>query len=112
MDLDISKSFIDLANDKKAWVAWHVGSTAHGSNIEGLREAVGSAAEKFLHIAHVNSYCRAQISNETAEAIEAIELLKANPNLFSESYLSPLNGTRIIIKDNVPLSKVTSTCLK
>lgn len=58
MDLDISKSFIDLANDKKAWVAWHVGSTAHGSNIEGLREAVGSAAEKFLHIAHVNSYCQ------------------------------------------------------
>jgi hypothetical protein len=112
MDTDISESFIGICSQKKAWIGWHVGSTKHGSNIEGMREAVSAANGRFLHIAHINSYCRGQISSETEEALEAISLLKANPNIFSESYLSPLNGTRIIVKDNVPTSKVTTTCLK
>lgn len=113
MDIDISESFISLANKNKSWVAWHAGSTKHGSNIEGMREAVTAAGkDKFLHIAHINSYCRSQISNETDEALEAIELLRSHPNIFAESYLSPLNGTRLIVKDDIPLSKVTSTCLK
>ena len=72
MDVDISENFIELANQKKSWIAWHVGSTAHGSNIEGFREAVAAAKDNFLHIAHINSYCRGQISNETDEALEAI----------------------------------------
>lgn len=113
MDIDISESFITLANKHKAWIGWHAGSTQNGSNIKGMREAVNAAGkDKFLHIAHINSYCRGQISNETDEALEAIELLKTHPNIFSESYLSPLNGTRLIVKDNVPLSNVTVTCLK
>lgn len=112
MDLDISQSFIELAHQRKAWIGWHVGSTKHGSNIEGLREAVSTAGKDlFLHIAHVNSYCRGQIAEETNEALEAIELLKNHPNIFSESYFSPLNGTRLAIKDNEPVSKVTTTCL-
>lgn len=112
MDVDISESFIELANQKKSWIAWHVGSTAHGSNIEGFREAVAAAKDNFLHIAHINSYCRGQISNETDEALEAISLLKTHPNIFSESYLSPLNGTRLVVQNDVPISKVTVTCLK
>ena len=112
MDLDICADFIDDCAKADAWVAWHVGNTTHGSNIEGLRDAVEVSEGKFLHVAHVNSYCRAQVSNELDEALEAISLLKLHPNLFSESYLSPLNGTRIIIKDDKPLSKVTATCLQ
>ena len=112
MDVDISENFIELANQKKSWIAWHVGSTAHGSNIEGFREAVAAAKDNFLHIAHINSYCRGQISNETDEALEAISLLKTHPNIFSESYLSPLNGTRLVVQNDVPISKVTVTCLK
>lgn len=112
MDLDICQSFIEICNDKDAWVAWHVGNSKHGSNIEGLRDAVEVSKNKFLHVAHVNSYCRSQVSNEIDEALEAIQLLKNNPNLFSESYLSPLNGTRLIIENNTPLSKVTVTCLE
>lgn len=112
MDLDISKAFIDDANDKGAWVGWHVGNSVNGSNILGLRDAVAAAEGKFLHVAHVNSYCRAQVRDELSEALEAIELLKANPNLFSESYLSPLNGTRLTIENDEPVSKVTVTCLK
>ncbi len=112
MDADISRGFIEKANAKKAWIGWHVGSTAHGSNIEGMIEAVETAGDDFLHVAHVNSYCRGQVGDETEEALKAIELLKSHPNIFSESYLSELNGTRLIVRDNVPLSKVTSTCLK
>ena len=112
MDLDISEAFINEANEKKAWVGWHIGNSVNGSNILGLRDAVKVSQGKFLHVAHVNSYCRAQVRDELSEALEAIELLKANPNLFSESYLSPLNGTRLSIKDDEPVSKVTATCLK
>lgn len=112
MDLDVCQSFIEVCNEKDAWVAWHVGNSKHGSNIEGLRDAVEVSKNKFLHIAHVNSYCRSQVSNEVDESLEAIQLLNNNPNLFSESYLSPLNGTRLIIENNTPLSKVTVTCLE
>lgn len=113
MDLDISARFIEDCNDLKAWVGWHVGNSVHGSNIDGFRDAVDVAKGKFLHIAHVNSYCRAQVSDEISESLEAIERLKKNPNIFSESYLSPLNGTRLTIAENgEPASKVTSTCLK
>ncbi len=106
MDLDISAAFIEDCEAKKAWVGWHIGNSVHGSNILGLRDAVEVSQGKFLHVAHVNSYCRAQVFDELSEALEAIELLKAHPNLFSESYLSPLNGTRLTIENDEPISKV------
>lgn len=112
MDLDISASFIDEANKLNAWIAWHAGNSVHGSNILGMEDAVKAADGKFLHLAHINSYCRGQISNELAEAEKAIELLIQNPNIFAESYLSPLNGTRLSIVGDEPASKVTATCLK
>ena len=111
MDVDISQAFIEECSELNAWIAWHVGNTVHGSNIKGLRDAVGAAGNHFLHVAHVNSYCRAQVSDEVSEALEAIELLKSHPNLFSESYLSELNGTRLTIENDTPVSKVTITCL-
>lgn len=38
--------------------------------------------------------------------------MKSNPLVFSESYLSALNGTRLTIENDHPVSKVTETCLK
>lgn len=113
MDLDISQAFIEECAERRAWVAWHAGSTVHGSNIEGMRDAVQAAQGHFLHLAHINSYCRGQVRDEVDEAQEAIELLKAHPNVFAESYLSPLNGTRLTIDPATdrPMSKVTVTCL-
>ena len=112
MDLDVQGAFIEDCSDRKAWIGWHVGNSVNGSNILGFRDAVEAAQGRFLHIAHINSYCRAQVRDELSEALEAIELLKANPNIFAESYLSPLNGTRLTIENDEPLSKVTATCLK
>lgn len=113
MDLDISQAFIEECAERRAWVAWHAGSTVHGSNIEGMRDAVQASQGHFLHLAHINSYCRGQVRDEVDEAQEAIELLKAHPNVFAESYLSPLNGTRLTIDPATdrPMSKVTVTCL-
>ena len=112
MDCDIAQAFIEDAQECRAWIGWHVGNSVNGSNILGLRDAVEAAGDKFLHVAHVNSYCRGQVKDEIDEALEAIELLKSHPNIFSESYLSPLNGTRLTVKNNEPVSQVTVTCLK
>lgn len=113
MDLDICAAFIEDSSELNSWVGWHVGNSEHGSNIEGLVDAVKVAEGKFLHVAHVNSYCRGQIKDEVLESQQAIDLLKKNPNLFSESYLSPLNGTRLSLNENGQAStNVTITCLK
>jgi len=112
MDLDISAQFIEAAARQNAWVAWHAGNAVHGSNIDGMRDTVEAAGKNFLHVCHINSYCRGQVRDEVSESLEAIELLKAHPWLFAESYVSDLNGTRLTCRDGVPISKVTCTCLK
>jgi len=38
MDIDISESFITLANKHKAWIGWHAGSTQNGSNIKEMSQ--------------------------------------------------------------------------
>ena len=94
------------------YVAWHAGTTNKGSNIEGMREAIACADGNFLHLAHINSYCRGAIRPEIDEMQEAIELLIAHPNIYSESYLSPLNGTSLSCQEGVPVSLVTQNSLK
>jgi len=103
---------IDVANRKGCYVAFHVGTTRHGSDIEGFREAVELAGKNHLHIAHVNSYCRGLHRTPAAEALEAAELLRSHRNLVSESYLGTINGTSAHIKDGLPSSHVTRNCLR
>ena len=112
MDLDVCRAFVRRANDKNAWVAWHAGNSTHGSDIEGCLDAIEAADGRFLHLAHVNSYCRGQIADSAEEALRAVAALKANPNCVSESYLSDLNGTRLTCEEGLPLSRVTRTCLR
>lgn len=75
---------IRAAAELGAYTAFHAGTAAHGSNIEGLLEAVELA----------------------------LKALAANPNISCESYLSPLNGTSAEIIDGLPGSMVTRRCLK
>jgi dihydroorotase-like cyclic amidohydrolase len=109
---EASARVIEVANKHNAYVATHAGSTVTGSNLTGFKEAVELAGGKRLHIAHVNSYCRGRIQSPVTEAEEVICLLKENPNIVSESYLSPLNGTNARCTDGVPDSKVSQTCLE
>lgn len=46
-----------------------------------------------------------------AETEEAIAALESNPNICSESYLSPINGTSAKCSGGVPESKATAICL-
>ena len=110
---EVSSLLIKTALERRAYVAWHAGTTAHGSNIEGMIEAVEMADGYPLHLAHINAYCRGAIKNDLQETGIAIELLKKNPNIFCESYISPKNGTRLTCgPDGKIQSKVTGNCLR
>lgn len=110
---DVSSTLIKTALERRAYVAWHAGTSEHGSNIEGMIEAVEMADGYPLHLAHINAYCRGAIKNEIEEAKTAVELLKKNPNIFCESYISPKNGTRLTCDAEGKIqSKVTGNCLR
>lgn len=99
--------------ERRAYVAWHAGTTKNGSNINGMIEAVKMADGYPMHLAHINAYCRGAIKDAMEETAIAIDLLKANPNIFCESYVSPKNGTRLTCdKDGKIQSKVTGNCLR
>jgi amidohydrolase family protein len=103
---------IEVANRNRAYIAFHAGTLEKGSNIEGFLQAAELAAGHAIHIAHVNSYCRGAIRPYVQETEEAIAALELHPNLRSESYLSPLNGTSAKCAAGVPESRVTQHCLK
>ncbi len=110
---DVSSLLIKTALERRAYVAWHAGTSEHGSNIEGMQEAVEMADGYPLHLAHINAYCRGAIKNELEETAIAIDLLKKNPNIFCESYISPRNGTRLTCDETGKIqSKVTGNCLR
>jgi cytosine/adenosine deaminase-related metal-dependent hydrolase len=102
---------IELANRSRAYVAFHAGSLTQGSNIQGFHQAVELAGPHALHIAHVNSYCRGAVRPCMQETEEAIAALIAHPNLRTENYLSPMNGTSAKCSGGAPESRVTQHCL-
>ncbi len=109
----VSSLLIKTALEHGAYIAWHAGTSEHGSNIEGMREAVELSQGNFLHLAHINAYCRGAIRPEVEETKEAIDLLLANPHIHCESYISPMNGTRLTCaEDGQVQSKVTGNCLR
>jgi predicted amidohydrolase len=103
---------IEVANARRAYVAFHAGTTERGSNIDGFLQAAELAAGNAIHIAHINSYCRGAVRPHMQETEEAIASLIAHPNLRSENYLSPLNGTSAKCANGAPESRVTQQCLK
>ncbi len=104
---------IQTAHRLSAYIAVHCGSTAHGSDIEGLEELLQLAEGLPVHVAHVNSYCRGQRTGDPLEECRrALAALAASPAAKSESYLSTLNGTGGACVDGVPESEVTKTCLR
>ena len=109
---EASRETILSANVRKVIVAIHAGSTEQGSDIEGMREAVGLAQDARLLIAHINSYCRGRHYDPLEEVQQAFQMLRDNTNILSDSYLSIMNGTSGACKDGVPMSAVTCNCLK
>jgi dihydroorotase-like cyclic amidohydrolase len=103
---------IEVANEHRAYVAFHAGTLANGSNFNGFKEAVELAGKNRLHLAHINSYCRGRVKPVVEEAQEAIRILAEHRHIVSESYLSPFNGTSSKVSGGVPESEVTRTCLE
>ena len=105
---------IEITARNGAYVAFHAGTLAEdsGSNLNGLKEAADLAQGNPLHLAHVNSYCRGLIKSPILETEAAIDILEASPNICSESYLSPINGTSAEFIDGKPESRITGTWLK
>ena len=103
---------VEIASKNGAYIAFHAGTETSKSDIEGFKHAVELAQGHPLHIAHINSYCRGLIKPYMVETEEAIEILEAHPNICSESYLSPLNGTSANCTDGVPDSIITRTILE
>lgn len=109
---EVTAMVIDVANEIGCYMAFHVGTTRTGSNLDGFLEAIELAGKNRLHIAHVNSYCRGLIETPAQEALTAVEALKRNRHLVSESYLGTINGTGAECRDGLPVSHVTRNCLK
>lgn len=109
---DTTRGIIAVANQQQAYVAFHVGTTATGSNLNGLKEAVELAGENHLHVAHVNSYLRGLIKDPVEESLEGLAALRGKSNIVSESYLAIINGTGGKCTNGVPDSHVTRNCLR
>ncbi len=102
---------IAAARGSNAYLAFHAGSLATRSDIEGLHEAVALIGDHKVTLAHINSYCRGRVKSELDETEEAIAALINHPRICSESYLSPFNGTSAKCSNGLPESQVTAMCL-
>ena len=103
---------ISVTHENGAYLAFHAGSLATRSNLEGFHEAVDIIADRPVHLAHINSYCRGRVKDCLAETEEAVTALKAQPRICSEAYLSPFNGTSAQCANGLPESQVTVMCLE
>ncbi len=91
----------------------HAGSTAHRDDLAGMREIVELADGRPVHLAHVNIYCNGkELGSREAEALVALEMLRKNPAIISESTLSEFGciGTRMV--NDIPESLCMIDILK
>ena len=102
---------IAVANRRGAYVAFHAGTLASGSDLTGLLEAFELFDGHYGHLAHINSYTRGRIEPAVEEGEKAVAALEAAPNVYSEAYLSPINGTSAKCTNGVPESLGTRSCL-
>lgn len=101
-----------VTNDRGAYMAFHAGTLAQGSNLYGFKEAVELAKGKYLHLAHINSYCRGLVKTPEEEVEEALTVLKENRNIHAESYLARINGLSGRCSNGLPESIGAQTALK
>jgi cytosine/adenosine deaminase-related metal-dependent hydrolase len=105
---------IEETNRRGVYMAFHVGSTATGSDLSGLREAVAMAApNRRIHLCHISSALRGQVlPSRIEETHEAMNLLsKANDSVISESFLTRWSPDPGLCINGVPDSAVVRTSL-
>ena len=111
---ETTSDIIAESNAQRAYVAFHLGTTESGSQLEGLREVPGLVGKGRLHVCHVNSYCRGVIADAASECGEALGIIKGmSGQLNSEVYHAVQNGTtgRCDSEGNV-IADVPRNCLR
>ena len=110
---EASERAVDAACERKVVMAIHSGSTAHGSDILGMRESVYD----FVHgrpavLAHINAYCRGRVRPYLQELEEAFTMLRENRNIVSDAHMALPNGTHGRCKGEELEDFITMNCLK
>lgn len=103
---------MEVTGEEGAYVAFHSGTVHTPQNVDGMRESCELAAGNPLHLAHINSYTRGLDESALVEAEKAIALLENHPNIWSESYLAPINGNSGKCANGVPESVATQRNLE
>jgi hypothetical protein len=104
---------IEICNQAVSYVAFHCGSTKNGSDLNGFLDALSFAGQNRLHICHINAYCRGLTHGSPVEETHiALEELKQNPNVISESHMALYNSCWSKLENDVPRSHVTRRCLQ
>lgn len=109
---EASGRIIALCAREGAHVAFHAGTLETPQNMRGLREACDLADGHPLHMPHVNSYSRGFDGPALMEAREAALLLEPLTNIWSESYLAPINGNSAKCSNGIPESVATQRNLR
>lgn len=108
-----SAAMVRTADEKNVYMAWHAGTTQRGSDILGLEEAIALCEGRPLHMPHLNAYCRGRVTDVWDECRRAASLLKAHPEIVTESYLSSRNGCPFDFgEDGTPKSKIAAKNLE
>jgi hypothetical protein len=108
-------SIIEESVSRGVYMAFHVGTTATGSNLNGLAEAVGMAApNRRIHLCHINSALRGQVlPSRQEEAARAMHLLEqAKDAVISESMLTRWSPDPGLCVGGIPDSAIVRTSLR
>jgi cytosine/adenosine deaminase-related metal-dependent hydrolase len=112
---DGTANVIRACNELGAHVAFHVGTTETGSQLDGLREIPRILGDDGrLHIAHINAYCRGSILPAPEEVDEALTILSdLRGRIVSEVHMAVPNFTQGEAGDDgVILADVARNCLR
>lgn len=111
---DATRRIIATANDAGVYVAFHFGTTANGSDFNGLREAISFGREGLrLHICHIGGALRALILDDVIEeAQQALGLLEGLENVVTESLLGEISCDGGKCSGGRPESNIVMTRMK
>lgn len=112
---DATVRIIEEANARGVYMGFHVGTTATGSNLNGLTEAIGMAApSRRIHLCHISSALRGQVlTSRLEEAARAMTLLnEAGDLVVSESFLTRWSPDPGLCLDGLPDSAIVGTSLQ
>ncbi|MBI4234561.1 MAG: amidohydrolase family protein, partial [Chloroflexi bacterium] len=105
---------IEAANALGAYVAYHIGTTASGSKLEGMRELPSLVGKGRVHVAHINAYFRGiTLGDPITECQEGLKTLEGlRGQVVSEAHLANANWTTGNCEGQEVPDHATRNCLR